>query len=183
MNTEGIRYIFGSVKPATVPTPEFESYVMGNIPQDAATQAFYQNLFKLWNAAPGVTTATPNANSCSTNGIAATGILSADQCTQSWTDSSAAGNKEFLVSGRLDYSFSDRDKIFGRVKFDRGVQPTYTDVINPAFNTDSNQPQNEGQFNLPRTFLVPRSSTTSSARCCTTRRFLARYKPTRRHSA
>src|SRR5215467_12121980 len=140
VNTEGIRSIFGSVKPATVPTPEFQSYVMGNIPQDAATQAFYQILFKLWNAAPGIATATPNANSCSTNGIADTGILAADQCTRSWTDSSAAGNKEFLVSGRLDYSFSDKDKIFGRVKFDRGVQPTYTDVINPAFDTDSNQP-------------------------------------------
>ena len=152
VNTEGIRYIFGSVKPATVPTPEFQSYVMGNIPQDAATQAFYQNLFKLWNAAPGIATATPNANSCSTNGIAATGILAADQCTRSWTDSSAAGNKEFLVSGRLDYSFSDKDKIFGRVKFDRGVQPTYTDVINPAFNTDSTQPQNEGQLNYTHVF-------------------------------
>jgi hypothetical protein len=152
VNTEGIRYIFGSVKPATVPTPEFQSYVMGNIPQDAATQAFYQNLFKLWNAAPGIATATPNANSCSTNGIAATGILAADQCTQSWTDSSAAGNKEFLVTGRLDYSFSDKDKIFGRVKFDRGVQPTYTDVINPAFDTDSTQAQNEGQLNYTHVF-------------------------------
>jgi hypothetical protein len=152
VNTEGIRYIFGSVKPATVPTSEFQSYVMGNIPQDGATQAFYQNLFKLWNAAPGIVTATPNANSCSMNGIAATGILAADQCTQSWTDSSAAGNKEFLVSGRLDYSFSDKDKIFGRVKFDRGVQPTYTDVINPTFNTSSTQPQNEGQLNYTHVF-------------------------------
>ena len=37
-------------------------------------------------------------------------------------------------------------------KFDRGVQPTYTDVINPAFNTDSTQPQNEGQLNYTHVF-------------------------------
>ena len=44
------------------------------------------------------------------------------------------GNKEWLLSGRVDYSLSDTDKIFGRVKFDRGVQPTYTDSVNPVFN-------------------------------------------------
>jgi hypothetical protein len=152
VNTEGIRYIFGSVKPVTTPTAAFETYTSANIPQDAATQAFYQNLFKLWNAAPSINRATPNAGSCSSNGIAATGILSADECTQSWTDSSPAGNKEWLLSARIDYSFSDKDKIFGRMKFDRGTQPTYTDVINPAFNTDSIQPQNEGQVNYTHVF-------------------------------
>jgi hypothetical protein len=33
------------------------------------------------------------------------------------------------------------------VKFDRGVQPTYTDSVNPAFNDSSVQPQDEGQLN------------------------------------
>jgi hypothetical protein len=38
------------------------------------------------------------------------------------------------------------------VKFDRGNQPTYTDPINPAFNIQSNQPQNEGQLNYTHVF-------------------------------
>ena len=43
-------------------------------------------------------------------------------------------------------------KIFGRVKFDRGLQPTYTDSVNPVFNDLSNQPQNEGQLNYTHVF-------------------------------
>jgi len=152
LNTEGIRYIFGSVKPVTVPTQAFESYTLANVPQDSATQAFYQNLFKLYNAAPNISSATPDAGSCSANGLPNAGLLAADQCTQSWTDSSPAGNKEWLLSARIDYSFSDKDKVFGRMKFDRGTQPTYTDVINPAFDTSSVQPQNEGQINYTHIF-------------------------------
>ncbi|MGB2629124.1 MAG: carboxypeptidase regulatory-like domain-containing protein [Candidatus Acidiferrum sp.] len=150
INTEGIRYIFGSIHPVNVPTPAFQSYVLGNIPQDSATQGFYQNLFKLWNSAPNIATATPNAGSCSANGLPAT--IGGDQCTESWTDSSSSGNKEWLISARVDYSFSEKDKIFGRVKFDRGVQPTYTDTINPTFDTFSTQPQNEGQLNYTHIF-------------------------------
>ena len=62
------------------------------------------------------------------------------------------GNNEWLVSGRLDYSFSDKDKIFARAKFDRGLQPTYTDSVNPVFNDNSNQPQDEGQLNYTHLF-------------------------------
>jgi hypothetical protein len=166
LNTEGIRYIFGAVKPVTTPTPAFESYTLANISQDAATQAFYQNMFKLWNAAPNIATATPNASSCTgSGGWSAPGTkltptsppvlpaaLSNNLCTESWTDSSSAGNKEWLLSARIDYSFNDSNKVFGRMKFDRGVQPTYTDVINPAFDTDSVQPQNEGQLNFTHVF-------------------------------
>src|SRR5258705_5920636 len=59
---------------------------------------------------------------------------------------------EWLLSGRVDYEFSDKDKIFGRVKFDRGSQPTYTDPIDPRFNIQSRQPQNEGQLNYTHVF-------------------------------
>ena len=52
----------------------------------------------------------------------------------------------------MDYNLGENDKIFGRVRFDRGVQPTYTDPINPAFNNMSTQPQNEGQLNYTHIF-------------------------------
>ena len=60
INTEGIRYIFGAVHNVTLMTPAFQSYVLGNVPQDPATQAFYQNAFKLYNGAPGIGNAVPN---------------------------------------------------------------------------------------------------------------------------
>jgi hypothetical protein len=153
VNTEGIRYIFGAVKTVTTPTPAFENFTLGNIAgKGAPTIAFYQNLFKLWNAAPGIGAAVPNAKSCSGNGVPATGLLATDLCTQSWTDSSPSGNKEWLLSARIDYSFNDNNKVFGRMKFDRGTQPTYTDTISPTFDTFSTQPQNEGQLNYTHVF-------------------------------
>jgi len=56
-------------------------------------------------------------------------------------------NKEWLFTGRLDWDVSDRHKIFGRYKMDRGSQPTGTSFINPAFSVVSIQPEYEGQFN------------------------------------
>ncbi|HKN25586.1 MAG TPA: carboxypeptidase regulatory-like domain-containing protein [Candidatus Acidoferrum sp.] len=151
LNTEGIRYIFGSIHSASAPTPAFESYVLGNIPQDAATQAFYQNIFKLYSGAPNIANATPNLGSCSANNLPAS-IGGNDACTETWNDSVSAGNNEWLLSARIDYKFSDSDQVFGRMRFDRGVQPTYTDTINPIFNTNSTQPQNEGQLNYTHIF-------------------------------
>src|SRR5580704_11818258 len=150
VNTEGIRYIFGSTHNVTTPTPSFESFVLGNVPQDAATQAFYTNVFKLYNGAPGIANAVANAGSCA--GFAPDPGTTGGACTQSWTQSVSNGNKEWLLSGRVDYNLGDNDKIFGRVRFDRGVQPTYTDPINTAFNNSSTQPQNEGQLNYTHIF-------------------------------
>jgi hypothetical protein len=150
VNTEGIRYIFGSVLNVSVPTPAFETFVQGNVPSDAATQAFYSNVFKLYNGAPGIGNAKPNADSCP--GFATAPGTTGDVCTESFTESASSGNKEWLLSGRVDYSIGDNDKIFGRVRFDRGTQPTYTDPINPVFNNSSIQPQDEGQLNYTHIF-------------------------------
>src|ERR1700727_600943 len=132
VNTEGIRYIFASGHTVTYPTPAFIGFVQGNVPQDAATQAFYSNVFKLYNSAPGVGNATPNPNSCP--GFATAPGATGGACTESFTESVSSGNKEWLLSGRVDYNFGDNDKLFGRVRFDRGTQPTYTDPINPIFD-------------------------------------------------
>ena len=56
-------------------------------------------------------------------------------------------NKEWLFTGRADWNISDKHKIYGRYKMDRGTQPTSTSFINPLFSTVSIQPEYEGQFN------------------------------------
>jgi carboxypeptidase family protein len=146
-NTEGLRYILASVKPVTVPTQDFQTFVLANVaPQGAAVEQFYQNVFNQYNGAPGVGNAVANANSCA--GLA----VASGACTASYTQSSPNGNKEWLVSGRVDYNLNENNKIFGRVRFDRGTQPTYTDSINPIFNTQSIQPQDEGQLNYTHVF-------------------------------
>jgi hypothetical protein len=183
VNNEGIRYIFGSIHSPIAPTPAFQQYVQGNVPGDPLTQAFYTNVFNLYNNAPGIANATPNGfattfsptspqgpGSCTgfpfttdpaTGATLALPTLPATfqpggatpgECTEGWTQSVSSGNKEWLVSGRVDYNLDENNKIFGRVKFDRGTQPTYTDSINPVFDDFSIQPQDEGQLNYTHIF-------------------------------
>jgi Carboxypeptidase regulatory-like domain len=56
-------------------------------------------------------------------------------------------NKEWLFTGRGDWVVSDKQKIYGRYKMDRGSQPTSTSFIDPLFSALSIQPEYEGQFN------------------------------------
>jgi hypothetical protein len=56
-------------------------------------------------------------------------------------------NKEWLFTQRIDWNITDNHKIYGRFKMDHGTQPTNTNLVNPAFNTVSVQPEYEGQFN------------------------------------
>jgi len=154
VNNEGIRYIFGSIHSPIAPTPAFQTYVLNNLPTTPnytpGVLAFYQNAFALYNAAPGIGNAVANPNSCTGFAVAPAGTGGA--CTEGWTQSVSSGNKEWLVSGRVDYNLDENNKIFGRVKFDRGTQPTYTDSINPVFNDFSIQPQDEGQLNYTHIF-------------------------------
>jgi len=153
VNTEGIRYVFGTSASVSVPTPDFEQYVLSQIPTTAVP--YYNNIFSLYNNAPNVNHAIPAANSCGASlgsfPDPVTGSTSAT-CLQTFNNSGSNGNREWLVTGRVDYSFSENDKLFGRVKVDRGVQPSYTDPIDPAFNVISHQPQQDAQVNYTHVF-------------------------------
>ena len=61
-------------------------------------------------------------------------------------------NIEWLFTQRVDWLISDKHKVYARFKMDHGTQPTNTNLVNPAFNTVSVQPEYEGQFNDAYTF-------------------------------
>jgi hypothetical protein len=61
-------------------------------------------------------------------------------------------NIERLISIRVDYNISDKDRLNARYWQDRGTQPTFTDPINKAFNALSNQPQDAGQLTETHVF-------------------------------
>jgi len=163
VDTEGLRYVFATAVQSFLPTPAFENYVLSQVPGTATS--FYQQAFNLYNNAKGAANAVPQANTCGGNPTSAYagGIFAgpggayglpngSTDCLGAVTLAGSSGNQEWLLIGRVDYSFSDKDKIFGRVKFDRGTQPTYADPINPAFNLISHQPQDEGQLNWTHIF-------------------------------
>ena len=147
VDTEGLRYVFATANESFLPTADFQSYVLSQIP--ATATSFYQQAFSLYNNAKGAGNAVPTPNTCGSIGALPDGSTS---CLGAVTLAGSSGNQEWLLIGRVDYSFSDNDKVFGRVKFDRGTQPTYADPINSAFNAVSHQPQDEGQLNYTHIF-------------------------------
>src|SRR5208282_5090929 len=152
VDTEGLRYIFATATQSFLPTPAFQNFVLSQVP--ATATSFYQQAFALYNGAKGAANAVPTANTCPGIGGPTVNALpgGSTDCLGAVTLSGSSGNQEWLLIGRVDYSFSDNDKVFGRVKFDRGTQPTYADPINPAFNAISRQPQDEGQLNYTHIF-------------------------------
>lgn len=159
VNTEGIRYVFGTANDVFVPDPALETYVLNNLnATDATAVPFYQKMFALYNAAPGISRAVPVANTAdnptcgSLAAFAPPSSGNGPSCLDSFFSSSSNGNREWFVSGRVDYNPTEKDTLFLRLKFDRGLQPTYTDPINSVFNAQSKQPQNEAQFNYTHVF-------------------------------
>lgn len=152
VDTEGLRYTLATATQSFLPTPAFQSYVLSSIPEVATS--FYDKAFALYNGAKGAANAVPQPNTCPGIGGASVNALpnGSTECLGSVTLAGSAGNQEWFLVGRVDYSFSDQDKVFGRVKFDRGTQPTYADPINPVFNAISHQPQDEGQLNWTHIF-------------------------------
>jgi hypothetical protein len=151
-NTEGIRYTFGTSTQVFVPSPGLQNFVLNtSLPANNPTAIpFYQQMFALYNAAPGINRAAPAPGSCGSLGaIPTTGSTA---CLDTFRSAVTNGNTEWLLTTRVDYNFNDNNKVFVRFKNDRGFQPTFTDAINPIFNTQSNQPSDEGQLNYTHIF-------------------------------
>ncbi len=149
---EALRLLLPGVSgPVIAPSPQFASFVQGNVP--AADQSFYQTIFKLYAGAPGIGSATPVAGGgCGdydgVNGFGAAGLPCAVQFT------SGANNviPEWILAGRVDYKINPGDSLFIHYHMDRGTQATGTDPINAVFNSQSIQPEYDGQLTETHVF-------------------------------
>ena len=153
VDTEGIRYVFGTSSQVFLPTAALQSYILGNL--SSTDRPFYTKLFALYNGAAGASRATPVDGSCGYLGDIPTGDEedTTTDCLASYQTSGSNGNREWLLISRADFDVSSRDKLFLRATVDHGVQPTYTDPIDPsAFNIVSTQPQYDGQLNYSHIF-------------------------------
>ena len=162
-DNEGMRYVLPSTGYQVVPSSYFEAQTLANIPANEAT--FYKTMFNLYNKANGgqLTTMT-NANDpygpedglgCGdmAGNTMGTGVWGDDAhpCAAFFVGGGSNKNTERLMSFKIDVIPTDKDKLSFRYWQDRGLQATYTDAINPVFNAQSNQPQDQGQFNWTRT--------------------------------
>jgi outer membrane receptor protein involved in Fe transport len=160
---EGLHYVLPAQGYVSFPTQAFQTAVLANIP--AANVPFYQQAFGLYNASPNAAKAVPVTNgsgllqdSTGQLGCGSAALLNLSDgkggtfgttspCTSSALGSGANKNIEWLFTGRVDWNISDKHKLFGRYKMDRGTQPTYTSFVSPLFSTTSSQPSYEGQLN------------------------------------
>jgi len=160
-NTEGLRVVLPTSASAHVPTPLLENYVLdptnGTLALNGLSQSipFYQQAFNLWDNAPGHSNAQNILNNGGCGGLAGTtipaflggGTFGSDNpCAEAFTSTAGNFTHEWTLSGRVDWNITSNDKMFLRVAYDHGLQATYTNVISPLFNAQSDQPQWQGQM-------------------------------------
>ena len=149
-NTEGLYLVIPTSTKTVVPTQQFENDVIANLQQQGLTNsvAFYQNMFNLYNNAPGINRAQAGGGPTDPTGCQTTaggpllfpnvdpafGNGSTSPCAQFFFSNVNAKTHEQLYSFRIDYNIGAKDTIYGRYQQDKGVQATFTDPINPVFN-------------------------------------------------
>ncbi len=158
-NYEGLRYSLPTSQVVSIPSPALQAYVLANVP--AASLPYYQQLFALYNQAPGFNRAVPVTNGSGqlqdgtgnqgcgkNNGLSGTpvpgggtfGGSTGTSCAVAFISTASSVNTEYLTSLRLDYNISTAQKIYFRVSRDAGVQASGTSPINPNFSGVSPQP-------------------------------------------
>jgi hypothetical protein len=155
---EGLRVLLPTSTLAQIPSPQFQSATLANIGATSPAQLpFYQNMFNLYNSAPGATAAGPipgGGTGCDTSTLAnGASILPAGvPCALAFRSTAGNFTHEWLLTARVDQNIGDNDRAYVHFRSDHGVQATYTDPISSIFNAQSTQPQYEGQLNETHTF-------------------------------
>lgn len=144
---EGIRYIVPSTQPVFAPSPAFISDVLANLATvNPASIPTYKKMFSLYQGAPGYANGVTFAGNCADyTGPASLLNGGGGDCIRRFEGSPSLPGTEYILSGRVDQNFSDKDRVFFRARMDHGTQDTAADPINPAFSAASYQPAYDGQ--------------------------------------
>jgi hypothetical protein len=135
INTEGLRVIIPVRGTVWAPSPSYIASTLAAInPTDIP---FYQKMFNVYTSNPNYATAAVDTN---------------DPNAVSFASNSANFAHEWLLSGRVDQRLGENDNLYGHFKIDKGVQPTFTSLLDPIFNASSPQPAYEGQLNETHVF-------------------------------
>ena len=148
VDTEGLRLLVPQVTQVVLPSPQFEAATIANIDSKfgptSASDAFYKQMFSLYNGAPGAKRAVPGGISPSdptgcTGFMGPNGLGTTLPCALHYQTSLGRPTYESLVSARLDWNIRPEDQMFLLVANDQGHQSSYTDPISPLFNFNSHQ--------------------------------------------
>ncbi|SFS13862.1 TonB-dependent Receptor Plug Domain [Granulicella pectinivorans] len=160
VNTEGLRYALPTTGVVSLPTTAFQQYVLANVP--ASALPYYQQLFKVYNGAPGLSRAVNVTNGsgqlqdgtgnqgCGNKGFSGTvvpggsgaifGGTTGLPCAVAFRTTASSLNTEYYVDGRVDWNINTKHKLYFHISRDYGVQASSTSPLNPVFNQVSPQP-------------------------------------------
>jgi len=138
VNYEGLRVVLPSRATVYAPDASYQAQTLANLTANGLSSEIpiYQNIFNLYNSAPGRQNATASTSDASSGGY---GTVQFNATASNFTH-------EQLWNGRIDQNWGDNDHLFGHVTVDKGTQATYTSVLNPIFDALSPQPAYEGQL-------------------------------------
>jgi hypothetical protein len=162
-DTEGLRLLIPQGPQVVVlPSAQFEAATIANIDSKfgstSASDAFYKQIFNLYNGASGANRAMPGGFSPSQDPTGCTGFTLPNglgttvPCAVHFETSLGRPTYESLFSGRVDWNIRSTDRIFLLVDYNHGHQASFTDPISPLFNISSNQPWWQGQLVETHTF-------------------------------
>jgi hypothetical protein len=165
VNTEGLRYALPSSGVVSLPSPALQQYILAHVP--ASSLPIYQDLFKLYNAAPGIGRAIPVINGslplqdssghlgCGKQTFTGTFVTGTSgpqfgidtPCAVAFGTTASSINTESFISGRLDYNINEKQKLYFRISRDAGTQASFTSPVSPIYNRQSVQPWYIPQLN------------------------------------
>jgi hypothetical protein len=157
-NAEGLYLVIPTSVQAVVPSPGYATAVQNNINSmfgaSSTIAKFYQSIFGLYGGAPGINRAanTLKNGDCDGSLPASLGFGTANPCGLAFFSNVSNKTHEHLEAGRIDWNVTNKDRFFGRVQKDHGLQATITDPINALFNTQSDQPEWQGQVQETHSF-------------------------------
>ena len=137
-DSEWVRIALPIVTPTIVPSPLFQTYVLGKLSGGQTTGCgsnpnenclFYQQMFKLYGNTSGTAYA---INGCP--------LAAGEGCANQQSVSHSSDDHEQVQTVRVDYNINQKDTTWLRFQSDTGLQAAYTDPINPVFNALSPQP-------------------------------------------
>jgi outer membrane receptor protein involved in Fe transport len=122
-------------------------------------------IFNFYNAVPNQSTATPvttvvpgiNNTGCgqaspNAGAVPIPVLIGASSCALQLQEIPINFAPEWQLAGRVDWNIGVNDRLFVRMQYDHGTQPSVTDPVNPIFNITSDQPEYQGQLVETHTF-------------------------------
>jgi hypothetical protein len=165
-DAEGLRVLLPSPVQVILPSPQFEAATIANIDSrlgsTSPSDAFYRQIFNLYNATPGAASAAPGGFNLVQDPTGCTGFIGPKTaqgqlgvnlpCAIHFQETIGQPTSESLVSGRMDWNIRTNDRAFFLLQYDNGRQPIVLDPVSPLFNVYYSGPWWQAQLNETHTF-------------------------------